>query len=381
MKRILCLLVAGCIAGLAARIQGQCVPPSIVSQPADLTVSGCCPCAGFAVGVAGTAPFSYQWEKNGLAISGATNPTYTNCNITAADNGARYRVVVFNACGLVSSQFATLTVTPDVTPPRLLSATAGCPTNKLTLVFDECLDPSTAEDVAHYLIQDGAGSTLQIDSAMLQADKRTVCLFVNPPFTASGSYTVTVINMSDQCDNHADMLTLDFQVVCDDCLAITQQTLNCVPGAPGQYTWNFTLKNLSTNAVKYIYLIPETNCFTLTPPVTTLPTPLGAGQSTMLTATLNVATNCGTNLCVRIATHDPQFVLCCSEVHCLDLPSLVPRPRLQIMRVPPNLVITWNGCGVLQCTTALGTPWMDVPGASSPYTVPPGEKKFYRVRL
>jgi hypothetical protein len=55
---------------------------------------------------------SYQWQKNGADIPGATGPVYTTPNLSMADNGAQFRVVVTNIKGTESSDSATLTVAP-----------------------------------------------------------------------------------------------------------------------------------------------------------------------------------------------------------------------------------------------------------------------------
>ena len=63
----------------------------------------------FSVGVSGTSPLSYQWNKNGTPISGATLSSLT---LTALKwtNAGSYTVVVTNAVGSVTSATATLTV-------------------------------------------------------------------------------------------------------------------------------------------------------------------------------------------------------------------------------------------------------------------------------
>jgi hypothetical protein len=42
----------------------------------------------FSVTAAGTAPFTFQWLKNGSTIAGATNSTYTTPATTSADNNS-----------------------------------------------------------------------------------------------------------------------------------------------------------------------------------------------------------------------------------------------------------------------------------------------------
>ena len=53
---------------------------------------------------------SYQWQKGGANISGATSSSYTTPAVVSADNGASFRVVVTNGAGSVTSNSATLTV-------------------------------------------------------------------------------------------------------------------------------------------------------------------------------------------------------------------------------------------------------------------------------
>jgi hypothetical protein len=63
------------------------------------------------VAVDGTVPISYQWLKNGMPITGATNVTLTITNAQLADD-ARYSVVAVNALDSVTSDEARLTVVP-----------------------------------------------------------------------------------------------------------------------------------------------------------------------------------------------------------------------------------------------------------------------------
>lgn len=59
----------------------------------------------------GTAPFSYQWFKNAVAIDGATAASYAIVSVKAVDAGA-YTVVVLNSAGSTTSDTATLTINP-----------------------------------------------------------------------------------------------------------------------------------------------------------------------------------------------------------------------------------------------------------------------------
>ena len=57
---------------------------------------------------------TYQWYKDGKAISGATGSSYTIVNVKASDAG-KYTVKVCNSAGCVTSEIATLTVNVPVT--------------------------------------------------------------------------------------------------------------------------------------------------------------------------------------------------------------------------------------------------------------------------
>src|SRR5947209_16609005 len=72
------------------------VAPSITTQPASQTVTAG-QTASFSVAATGTAPLSYQWQKNSVAISGATSPSYSTPATTSPDNGALFTVGVSNS--------------------------------------------------------------------------------------------------------------------------------------------------------------------------------------------------------------------------------------------------------------------------------------------
>jgi hypothetical protein len=83
--------------------------PSITTQPASQTVTAG-QSASFSVAATGTAPLSYQWQKNGGVISGATSSSYTTPATTTSDNGSQFTVVVSNSAGSATSNPALLTV-------------------------------------------------------------------------------------------------------------------------------------------------------------------------------------------------------------------------------------------------------------------------------
>jgi len=92
------------------------VAPVVSAHPANQIVAEGQP-ATFSVTATGTAPLSYQWQRDGTNIAGANASSYTTPPTVAADTGARFRCVVSNSSGNATSNEATLTVTTPQPPP------------------------------------------------------------------------------------------------------------------------------------------------------------------------------------------------------------------------------------------------------------------------
>jgi hypothetical protein len=83
-------------------------PPTITQQPQSLTANAG-DAATFSVTASGAS--TYQWQKNGQSIAGATSASYTLPATTSQDNGEVFTVAVANDGGTVVSSGATLRVT------------------------------------------------------------------------------------------------------------------------------------------------------------------------------------------------------------------------------------------------------------------------------
>jgi len=105
-------------------------PPSIISQPASLTITSGAS-AVFWVIAAGTAPLSCQWQFDGAnlsdnaTIAGSQSNLLSLASVLASEAGS-YRVLVTNAYGAVTSTVATLVVrraTPVISwaPPAAIA--------------------------------------------------------------------------------------------------------------------------------------------------------------------------------------------------------------------------------------------------------------------
>jgi hypothetical protein len=99
-------------------VNAAAVAPTITTQPANQSVT-VGQTATFSVTATGTAPLSYQWQKNSANISGATAASYTTPVTVTTDSGAKFDVVVSNSTGSKTSSMATLTVNAAAVGPTI----------------------------------------------------------------------------------------------------------------------------------------------------------------------------------------------------------------------------------------------------------------------
>jgi hypothetical protein len=117
--------------------------PGISTQPQSASVivgQG----VAFAVIVTGTSPFTYQWKKGGVNISGATSATLTLSNVQNSD-AASYTVVITNSVSSITSTAATLTVS---------KAVAGIVLGGLSVTYDGSARAATATTTPSLLTVD-----------------------------------------------------------------------------------------------------------------------------------------------------------------------------------------------------------------------------------
>ena len=146
--------------------------------------------AAFSVGVEGKAPLSYQWLRDGTPIAlDAADVVYITPALTAADDGAKFSVVVTNSKGTVTSAEATLTVYP---PPTI---TAN-PTNQTVDVGATATFSVTADgqSLAYQWYKDdiaisGATAATYTTAATVAADDGSV--FTVDVLNPSGAVTST----------------------------------------------------------------------------------------------------------------------------------------------------------------------------------------------
>ena len=89
------------------------VAPAIDVQPPAAVMVTVGQSAQLSVTVSGTAPLSYQWQRNGVNVAGGNGAALTIANAQSADAGD-FRVVVSNTAGSVTSAVSKLTVKREI---------------------------------------------------------------------------------------------------------------------------------------------------------------------------------------------------------------------------------------------------------------------------
>lgn len=166
--------------------------PVIARQPGDLEVveSGG---ASFSVELAQRYGAVYQWFRDDVPVPHATNAVLVLPFVDLQDHGARFRCFIQNPYGSTNSAVATLTVTPDITPPAVQSAGGLGDPNVLTVVFSEPVEALSALNRNHYAIDGG----VLVLSVAWGLDERTVILRTSD-LAKDRTYTLTVSQVRDR---------------------------------------------------------------------------------------------------------------------------------------------------------------------------------------
>jgi plastocyanin len=101
-------------ANITVTVNSPTIPPTITAQPQNRAVSSGASVT-FAISVSGTAPFSYQWYKNGAPMAGQTSSSLQLSNAQPGDSGSYYATVT-NGAGSATSNTATLIVNAPLDP-------------------------------------------------------------------------------------------------------------------------------------------------------------------------------------------------------------------------------------------------------------------------
>lgn len=182
---------------LSAPIDATGASVTITQQPQPTTATEGTT-ATVSIAATFTSPYasdvSYQWYRNGTAIAGATESSYTTAEVTqSADQGAKFQCVVSVPGAVVTSDEIALTVAADTIPPRITRVTASS-VSTLIVSFSEPIDAASAAVVGNYAVSGGvtvSGATASPSSVLLNTSALTV----------GASYTLTAGGVKDRFNN------------------------------------------------------------------------------------------------------------------------------------------------------------------------------------
>jgi hypothetical protein len=162
-------------------LPGTLTIPGIITAPAATTVT-IGQTATLSVVASGNPAPTYQWNKAGAAIAGATNATLTLPNAQAAD-AASYTVVLTNAHGTVTSTAVPVTVNGANAPVFTAPLASQSVASGTTVVFSA----SATNSPGYRWARDGV--------TIVGATSRTLVV-TSAQLADAGSYTVTASNSS-----------------------------------------------------------------------------------------------------------------------------------------------------------------------------------------
>ncbi len=195
--------------------------PSAVTQCAGTT-------ANFSVTGSGQGTLTYQWRKDGSALSGETNSTLAVTNI-ATLNAGQYSVIVSGGCGNVTSSNALLTVNSGTSISTQPVASTLCAGN--TVNFSVTASGTGA--LSYQWKQDG--TNVGTNSATLS--------IANTQAANAGTYTVDVTGTCGALTSNNALLTVN------PLTTITTQPV-ATSGCQGQNT-TFTVVAAGTGVLSY----------------------------------------------------------------------------------------------------------------------------------
>ena len=153
--------------------------PTITAEPASTTAAGGAT-VDLSVQASGAGPLSYQWSRNGVAISGATGATLVLTKVQPADAGL-YRVAVSNAGGTTTSALAIVGLGSTAKVTGAGSEVASNIVNPNGNVYDQVLLSGAAATVTA-----DAGQVTRISYVDLNDD------IVQVEFAGAGALTLTL---------------------------------------------------------------------------------------------------------------------------------------------------------------------------------------------
>jgi hypothetical protein len=329
------------------------VLPVILSQPVDQTVAVGDSATFTTKGAQGSAPLSYQWNKNGAPIGGQTTLTLTLTNVTTADAGS-YTVTASNPAGSATSNPAKLAV-----PYRPIAGAAY----GTGLGTDSTLLAGGATD-RHYILSASADGNYPGPDAIVVNDGYPIqagAWLLNGP---NSKWIAPWANQNDGGTSGGGNIGGNY----------TYQT-----------TVNLTGQDVSKVQLKGGWAVDNTGVDILLNGVSTGATNNGFGVLTPFTIATGLVA--GTNTLDFIVNNADNATFTPNptglRVDIRALLSVDQPPTLQIIKSGTTYSVSWTPATAglkLQSAPAIGGPWTEIPNASNPYPITTtGPMQFFKI--
>jgi beta-galactosidase len=260
--------------------------PAVILQPESTAVTVGQPATLTVTATGGTASLTFQWYKNGTAITGATNASYTTPATTSADNNSSYYVIVTDSLGHATSSSATLTV--DAAASVVITTQPQSQTGYVGQTLQLSVVATGSPTLSYQWQRNG--------TAIVGATSSSFTTAVLTAANSGDSYAVVVSNPVNSVTSSAAALTVNPAVA----PGITQQpvslsvlandpaafTVGVSGSSPFTYQWQLNGVNLlGANAATFsIFQVQSTNVGNYTVVVSN-----AAGSVTSTVATLTIA--------------------------------------------------------------------------------------------
>lgn len=329
------------------------IAPTILTPPVGQTAT-VGDTVTFAATAQGTAPLSYQWEKNGVAIPDQTTLSLTLANVTAADSGF-YSILVSNSAGSTNSSAAALNVAYQAGPSGICFGTGVAADG--TLLAAPAIDP-------HYILAVSADPNFPGPNAIVISNAWPIAAGT---WALNGPNSAWIAPQADQSGT-------------------TYPDGTYGGNAEGDYTYetsfNLTNQDLSRVFISGAWATDNAGTDILVNGVSSGNT---NGSFAVLTPFILTAANGltnGPNILDFLVYNAPVTPNPTGLRVDLRLLSTI-TPKLQLSRNGTNLNIVWwptfANQQFLSAPTPKG-PWNAITGATSPYTTTVGATNtFYRV--
>ncbi len=236
---------------------------------------------------------TYQWQKNGINISGATNSSLSLAAVQLTDAG-NYAVIATDAVGSATSRFARLVVlvaqTNAIVYATTVSSTSVTAGGVVNLAYFMTNVGTQAWGAAHYLsIRDINGTFVGFSSLIGTLPGETTTAILNFPAPATpGTYTYYVQALENGVQFFSTQTTLTLTVLAPLTNSITYNTttfpVSAAPGSVVVFTYNVTNTGSQTWGANHLLSLKDSNSATLSSALLTVLTP-GSSKTVNLSFT------------------------------------------------------------------------------------------------